>query len=407
MAAVLLAAALLTRLQFLFLACYLIVALIVLSRIWVWRMRKGLRARRTYQPRLFLGESTTVVIQLANRSLLPIPWVNLCERLPLRLATYEAVRRVISLRPRGRAEISYELTGTRRGFHRLGPLTLRYGDVFGIASEEAQVDTGEFLIVYPQILPIGAFQMPSHTPLGEMRSRQRVYQDPLRVIGVRDYLPGDSQRLINWKASASVGRLLVRKLEPAVSHEVQLFVDLSPESYSHAWRDSASELAVVVAASLAADLLENRQTVGLAVNGLDPLHLGGRRVVRPAEARELMRRRHPRIGMGRGQSHLMQVLNLLARVELLEGEDPADMVTAGAVGLPWGATLIVLTGLRSPSLLAALAGQRKLGHRVVVVFTDPSAANLSARAARAAGLTAFAITDKEQMSVWQDYREAV
>ena len=104
--------------------------------------------------------------------------------------------------------------------------------MFGLASQDLLIDTAEFVIVYPQIIPIEAFQVESNTPFGDMRSHQRIYLDPIRVVGVRDYEPGDSQRLINWKATAAVGHLMVRNLEPAVSHEVQILVDLDHGSYS-------------------------------------------------------------------------------------------------------------------------------------------------------------------------------
>jgi len=401
LAAILLAGALFTRFTFLFLACYLIVALIALAKVWVWRMRKGLRVERRYVPRVFLGESATVTLHLSNRSLLPIPWVSVREALPPKLATHDALRRVVALGPRSSVDVTYALPGSRRGFHRCGPLTARYGDVFGLFGETLLIDRPDFLIVYPQIVPLGGFNQPSYSPYGVMRSSQIVYQDPARIIGVRDYQPGDSQRLINWKASAAAGHLLVRKLEPAVSHEVSIFVDLNPASYSRQWRDAASELAVVVAASLATHLLENKQTVGLTVNGLDPEYLGGARVGLTADVKRLVGARYPRIALGRGRGHLMAILDVLARVELLEVGAAADVVTAGAVGLAWGASLIVVTGQRSPALLAALVAQRKLGHQVTVVFTDPSAATLAEGAARAAGLTAFAITGKEKMDVWR------
>ena len=114
--------------------------------------------------------------------------------------------------------------------------------------------------------------------------------------------------------------------------------------------------------------------------------------------------RIPRVPIGRGRGHLMSCLDLLARVELLAGERAGQAIATAGGSLPWGATLIVLTGLRSNELLASLTAQRKLGHRVIVVFTDGSAATLAAGAARAAGLTAFAITDKEHVRVWRDDR---
>ena len=115
----------------------------------------------------------------------------------------------------------------------------------------------------------------------------------------------------------------------------------------------------------------------------------------------------PRVPMGHGRTHLMTCLDLLARVELLAGSETSQLVTNAAIGLPWGSTSIIVTGLRSKNLLTALTAQRKLGHRVITVFTDPSAATLSVGSARAAGLSSFAITNKDQMRVWRDNRAPV
>ena len=407
LALVLLAAALFTRLAFLFLASYLIVALLLLTHLWVWRMRCGLLVHRKFTPRIFHGETVAVTIRIDNRSLLPIPWLSAREGLPNRLATHDALRRVIRIPSRGSAEIQYELQGTRRGYHRLGPLEVRFGDVFGIASQHLLIDTAEFAIVYPEIVPVETFHVESNTPFGDMRSHQRMYQDPIRVIGSRDYQPGDSQRLINWRATAAAGQLMVRNLEPAVSHEVQIFLDLDPASYSRQWLESSSELAISVAASLSTFMLENRQTVGIIVNGLDPIYLGGKRMVSQTEARRHMGSRVPRVPMGHGRTHLMTCLDLLARVELIAGSETSQLIATASIGLPWGSTSIIITGLRSNDLLAALTAQRKLGHRVITVFTDPSAATLSVGSARAAGLSSFAITNKDQMRVWRDNRAAV
>jgi uncharacterized protein (DUF58 family) len=407
LAGLLLAAALFTRFPILFLASYFIIVLLALTHIWVWLIQRGLHVRREVTPRIFHDETARVTIRIRNRSLLPIAWLSIREGLPIRIATHDALRRVVRIGPRSSAEITYTLTGNSRGYHRLGPLEVRFGDVFGIASKDLIIDTAEFIIVYPEIVPVEAFHIESNTPFGDMRSHQQIYEDPLRVVGSRDYQPGDSERLINWKATAAAGRLLVRRLEPAVSHEVQISLDLNPESYSRQWKDSASEMSVTVATSLSSFMLQNRQAVGIVSNGLDPIYLQGDRVASQTEARRRMGNAIPHIPMGRGRSHLMSCLDLLARVELLAGENPSNLVTTSSQNLAWGTTSIIITGLRSDNLFAALTAQRKLGHRVICIFTDPSAATLSVSAARAAGLGSFAITSKDHMRVWRDDRTSV
>ena len=65
-----------------------------------------------------------------------------------------------------------------------------------------------------QVVPVADLGLPSRSPFGHLKTQQRLYQDPSRTIGVRDYVPGDSVRTINWKTSAATGSLKVRKLEP-------------------------------------------------------------------------------------------------------------------------------------------------------------------------------------------------
>ena len=87
----------------------------------------------------------------------------------------------------------------------------------------------------------------------------------------RDYQPGDSPRRIDWKTSAALGRLQVRRYQPAISVEAFIMLNLSAGEYSRRGRFVAIELGIVVAASIASQLIEQWQAVGLATNGADPL----------------------------------------------------------------------------------------------------------------------------------------
>ncbi len=45
------------------------------------------------------------------------------------------------------------------------------------------------------------------SPLVALPARAHLFEDPARVMGVRDYQPGDSPRRIHWTATASTGRI--------------------------------------------------------------------------------------------------------------------------------------------------------------------------------------------------------
>ena len=218
------------------------------------------------------------------------------------------------------------------------------------------------------------------------------------MIGAREYVPSDSPRMINWKVSAARGELFVRQVEPAVSHEVLILLDLSPAGYSHRWINYASELSITVAASFATHLIEKRQSVGLAVNGVDQVATGGQ-MLSPALVDVFRKERSPFVGVGRGRQHLMLILELLARVGVLTGADMQQLLRDEAARLPWGSTLVVITGNADANLIATLRGRQRAGHNVLAIFTDADESREAVAAARAAGIAARAITDKEQIDV--------
>lgn len=404
-AAALLAAGLITGLAVFFVLVYVIVGIYAASKFWIWSIGRGLRLSRSLPARAFLGETIPVTISLRNTSFLPITWLNVRETLPYELATYEVLRRVVAMKPRSRMDIHYELSASRRGYHNVGPLEARYGDVFGFAQREVGLDVPVKLIVYPEIVPLGKLGLPSTTPFGTVKTPRILYQDPSRVIGCREYRPSDSPRMINWKVSARTGTIHVRQLEAAVSHEVTLFVDLNPGGYSREWVNFASELGITVAASLASSLISGRQSVGIVVNGLDRLLVGGR-AIPSGRARRIRGSRRPQVPVGKGRQHLMEILALLARVGLLEGDTIGDEVRASSLKLSWGSTLVVITGKGGPELIRSLIGRKKAGHNVAAVFTDAIGAAGSAALAAAAGIEAHAITGREGMNVWRDSRAA-
>ena len=102
----------------------------------------------------------------------------------------------------------------------------------------------------------------------------------------------------------------------------------------------------------------------------------------------------------------MEILALLARVRLLEGEAIGDELRAGSLRLSWGSTLVVVTGRGGSGLARSLIERKKAGHNVVAVFTDPLKADRSVAMATSAGIESYAVSGRESMDVWRDGRAA-
>ena len=346
------------KIAFIYHVLYVLVAVALLARAWASQAAGRLSFLRRVEARALWGETLSMRVELRNRGRLPIPWLRLHDRLPIELGAPAVLERAISLGPGQTASYRTDLQCRQRGWYQLGPFSVDTGDVLGLNLLRREFATDQRLLVYPKILPLPSLGLPSRTPFGDVRTQQPLYEDPARVMGVRDYQPGDSQRRIHWRTSAALGRLQVKKLEPAMTLQTIVVLDLDPGAYERGATHYASELAITVAASLASHLVGLRQEVGLLTNGHDPGTQG------EADAGPLY------LPARKGRAQLTRILDTLARVQTRAG-DPLARVLATEIGrLGWGATVVVVCGQETGELTGALTRLRRAGFAVALVLVS-------------------------------------
>lgn len=382
---ILLALAVLLRVDLIFYLVYVLAGSYLLARWWTARSLPHLHVTRRFQDRVFLGEAVPVVIEIVNRSWWPVPWLRCGEKPPPALSTGQEIRHVIALGPRGRAALQYTLMGRQRGYYEIGPAALVAGDLFGFAEVQARVEGRDHLIVYPRVIPLSRVRLTSRLPHGTIRSRQPIFADPARVIGVRAYSPGDPWRNVHWKASARVGSLQVKKHEPAISLATVIFLDLHVPAYTRQSRYQTSEWAIVVAASLATYLADQRQAVGLACTGVDQ-PTGTSRWIIPSRP---------------GRVHLMKLLEWLARVQLAETVPLAQWLTTAALDLAWGTTVIAITPTGDEATCRSLGRLLRAGLNPMLLAVEPHAQfQIVRERARLLGFEAYQVADEDELARW-------
>lgn len=411
--ALLLVAALL-RVDFIFYIVYVLAGIYLWSRWHTPRAFKKIRFGRAFADHAFLGERVTVTLTLRNKGRLPVPWVQLEESVPAELVIGQAPAHAVALRGKERATFTYEVQATRRGYYRLGPLYIQAGDLFGWTELQAQSASG-YLTVYPRIIPLSHLGLPSRLPFGTIASRQRLFEDPARPVGVREYRSGDSLRQINWKVSAHRAgtrgnHLMVKTLQPAISLDTALLLNLNLEEYDRRHRWSAPEWAIEVAASLAAHLIEQQQAVGLMTNGVDPLlRAGGEEPAFDEASGRLLQAESaespatpPRIPPRTGRAHLMKVLERLARIEPRTTTPFPALIPQACHALSWGVTIPTITPSGDEATCQALHRLVRAGFNPVLIVVTPTHRFGQIRErARQLGFSAYHITGAKDLNEWR------
>jgi len=299
--------------------------------------------------RVFPGETVSARLTVTNGKWLPVPWLEVSRSRtgglqclagsPYRLQNDRLVCRMGWLA--GWQEASWPVTwcAGRRGAYRAQPSLLRCGDPASFFYSETWLpgEEGE-LLVYPRL-----FSLPEVTPgwqqaLGDRRSVDFRFQDPLLVAGLREYQPGDPLRRINWVASARTGSLKANIWEASAQVSALICLEtlaLAACGWEAASGDLAFELLVSAAASLACQLAGSSGEVGFLSDVSDPFGAARGPCYLPASA-------------GRGQRHETAMLEVMARLKAGSAVPPGRLVDK--VRLPLRCTLILVSACWSEAL---------------------------------------------------------
>lgn len=412
---ILLAIAFLLRIDFIFYIFYICIALYAWSRWYPGWALTQLNIRREYNSHAFWGETVPVTIRLQNKSRLPLPWVTVQESQAVELTATAQMSHVAALRGKETVDFGYEIRAWRRGYYRLGPMRLSSGDLFGLTKEKIDRYPADYLTVYPRLTPLNQLGLPSRLPFGTITSRQRLFEDPTRPAGVRNFRSGDSIRQINWKTSAHTRQLMVKTYQPAISLETAVLLNLHQDDYLHENRANRIEWAIEVAASLAAHLVDRRQAVGLLTNGIDPLGSGETAVFDKESGRLVSEESANQptnqpiaIPPRPGRANLMKILERLARIEAGQTTPFTHWTPTACIHLSWGVTILAITARGDEAVCQTLHRLVRTGFNPILITIEPDANfGLVRERAQRLGFAAYNISRRSSLSQWQQPQSGV
>src|SRR4051794_7433540 len=365
----------------------LAVVLVLLEVVRMTWLRGGLGDirydRRLDRDRIAWGEVVGATIEVWNRRRLPLSWLRADDTASPGLVVRErsllvgkggdrVLRNAWTLAPFERVTRRFHITGERRGVYELGPVDLSVGDLFAReAGAEVRQDRTR-LIVRPRIVAADPLRRRDRWG-GTDRALFGLTEDPSRFAGVREYAAGDPLRRVHPRASARVGRPIVKVYEPSRDREVLIVLDvqtLDGPTWDTRHDEAAAESLFVMAASIARSLAAEHTAFGLA-----------------AAAWTGSENRLALLPASEAPGQLERLLDLLARLSVHPSLPFERLLASVARSTRVGTTLIVITARDAGRFVADLRRLERIGLPVRVLASGPTADATVARL-RAAGIRA-------------------
>jgi uncharacterized protein (DUF58 family) len=194
---------------------------------------------------------------------------------------------------------------------------MKVSDLLGFYPREKRTEGDIHVVVYPRLVPLKPFSLPRRDFFGVPGARSPV-QDPIYILGTRDYQHWRPSRHIHWKASARHNRLQEKVFEPSEQEKVLLAVEVS--QFERADASPSFERTLEVVGSLAVRFHRRGYALGLVTNGVVE---GGPSV----------------LPIGRSPQQLPSILEILARLKMRSNGNLVDTLYR-ALALPWGVSCV-------------------------------------------------------------------
>jgi len=315
----------LIRLNYLFISAGMVMLTFVVlsSFLDVWMPNVKIR-RETSSDNIFEDGDMNVRFIVKNRGL-GIGFVEIYDQLPPQARiTKGSNYTLLYMRPWQEVSFEYSLKLPLRGHYHLGPVKLRVKDAFDLFYNEKIEESLHSFSVFPQIEVLEEQVIKSRAPKllsGAM---------PLNVIGagtefysLREFVPGDSLRSVNWKALAKKGKMMVNETVREDVMDVILLVDAREVSAVGGGKDTPLEMSCRAAATYAKQLLDERNNVALMVYG-DTVE---------------------RVDLDRGEHHLFKILTSLSSAKP-QGNLKLEIVLKDTLPyIPSGSPIILFSSL--------------------------------------------------------------
>jgi len=257
--------------------CFLFAAVLsalLLSSIWVRVSHKALRVEVRGPCEVTCGDEIEITTEIANDGVLMRAFVEVAlpkMRWLKPIDPEHAQRTVLLIPPKNTTSVSFRLKAQKRGIYEYKHVLMLTRDPFGLFCAVKAFPCYYRLTVLPRVISIPFMWSTAGYIFGELNeSNGEMSSTGMEFYGVREYHPGDPWKRIHWKVTAHTGRLSVMEFEREQHGNAVLVVDCDKRAHWGDGINTSIEHAVMLAASIAGELLRLGASVTLVAEPFIP-----------------------------------------------------------------------------------------------------------------------------------------
>ncbi len=225
------------------------------------------------------GEYTTLVEEITNNKRLPLPILHVKFQIGRNLLFEGGENTAVS-------DLSYRhdifsilfyqkitrtltFQCTKRGYYAIDQANLVSSNLFLSGNLVDTQKQSTYLYVYPKDINISSLDIPFQKAMGTLLSKRVLFEDPFEFRGIREYQFTDPMNMINWKATAKTGDLMVNVHNSTLTPEAVIILDLQDDTL---WKyDDLHETGIRISSALAIRFLNQSIPTRIICNGKDQI----------------------------------------------------------------------------------------------------------------------------------------
>jgi uncharacterized protein (DUF58 family) len=206
---------------------WLVIVLLLVDILVLYRLPKGVFAKRISPERLSNGDENEISIYIESFYPFAVD-IEIIDEIPHQFQKRDVLFET-NLTSRQHKLLNYLLRPTKRGEYEFGFLRVYVKSPLKLVSRRFNFEQAETLPVYPSFLQMRKYElMAISNRLNEIGIKKiRRLGHSMEFEQIKNYVAGDDYRTVNWKATARQGNLMVNTYTEERSQHVYCVIDKS------------------------------------------------------------------------------------------------------------------------------------------------------------------------------------